>query len=212
MKAKILLIIIIISFVALLACASYKPTSASVPMLDIDLYAGDTYSNVFKIADPNGPQGLTITVEPSGLIIGEPNILPIDGYPEARIYVYPFSFQAVTTGIKTFMITSTDSLGVVVKQQMIFDVKGNDAHVFIGVGEPNEPVSFLPDTVGERIRKAEEFMRYRTRSNLVWEYNRVVEGKQGLGWRYESLDELKDLIVKYDDPSYATMLGNLVEN
>lgn len=210
MKAKIFIGVVMVLFVALLACASYKPTPAPVPMLDIDLYAGDTYTNVFKIADPNGPLGLTITVEPSGLVVGEPNILPVEGYPEARIYVYPFSYKATSTGIKTFMITATDSLGVVVTQQIIFDVKGNDAHVFIGVGD--EPVSYIPETMGYFFERLERTLRNNYRSNLVWEYNRVVEGKQGLGWRYESLDELKDLIVKYDDPSYATMLGHLVEN
>lgn len=205
MKTKTIFVSALVLFVALLACASYKPTPAPVPMLDTVVYAGETYTNVFRIADPNGPLGLTITVEPLGLIVGEPNILPVEGYPEARVYVYPFSFHATSTGIKSFMITSTDSLGVVVTQQIIFDVKGNDPQVFIGVGEPNEVIS------GIWWNNIQKDMRNNARGNLVFHYNGVVEGKWGLSPKYESIDELKGLIAKYDNSSYVVMQGHLVE-
>lgn len=209
---KILFASVLIMFVTLLACASYKPTPAPVPMATINVYAGSTYRNIFTIADPNGPVGLTITCEPAGLIIEEPNILPVEGYPEARLYVFDFTYKAVSTGIKTFIITSTDSLGVVVTNKIVFNVAGNDPHVFIGVGdEPNEPVSYFPKTQGELMKRAEAYMRYRTRSNMVWEYNRVVTGKANLSRQYKSLDELKDLITKIDDPRTVVSYGKIIE-
>lgn len=209
MKVKIFISIVMVLFVAMLACASYRPKPAPVPMATINVYAGSTYSDIFTIADPNGPAGLTITCEPSGLIIEEPNILPVEGYPEARLYVYDFTYKATSTGTKTFTITSVDSLGVVVTNQIVFNVAGNDPQVFIGVGDV--PVSWQPGTMGAFLASAQKTMRNNTRSNLVYQYNRVVEGKEPLSPRYKSLDELKDLITKIDDPHTVVSYGRIIE-
>jgi phospholipase/lecithinase/hemolysin len=206
---KSVFIIIVVLFAALLACASYKPKPAPVPMATIQVYAGQTYSDTFTIADPNGPLGLTIQCEPSGLVIEEPNILLVDGYPDARLYVYDFTFKAISTGTKTFTITSTDSLGVVVINKLVFNVAGNDPQVFIGVGDV--PVS-ADMTMGDFLEAAQNTMRNNARSNLVFHYNRVVEGKEPLSPKYPELDYLEDLIAKYKDPASVVMQGHLVED
>lgn len=138
MKTKIVLSVLLVN----LALGGYIPIPAPIPMGNYSMYAGQTWTGTFDIIDPNGPVGLTISCSPAGLVISEPNIVTVDGYPEARKYIYPYKYTATLNGTKEFTITSTDTLGVVVEQKIVFNVKGNAPHVFTGcrggVGETSK--------------------------------------------------------------------------
>lgn len=131
MKTKIVLSMLLSELVL----GGYIPTPAPVPMGDFIVYQGETRKGWFSIDDPNGPEGLTISCSPPGLIISEPNIYPVERFPEAKKYVYPYTFTPVKTGIHVFEITSVDSAGVTVTNQIKYTVKGNAPHVFTGCRE-----------------------------------------------------------------------------
>lgn len=126
-----MLLIFILTEIAL---GGYVPIPAPTPMLDHVTYRGKVVTGSFDIEDPNGPEGITIMVTPSnaGLVIGEPTITVIEGFPDARKYVFPWTFTATKTGRQSFEIKSEDTMNVVVNQKMDFNVKGNEPQVFTG--------------------------------------------------------------------------------
>lgn len=190
---------------------SYHPVPAPVPMGDYIINIGETFDDIFYIGDANGPAGMTIGCEPVGLIISEPNILTFPAYPDAREYAYPYSFTPTSAGEFTFTIIATDSRGRSVEQTIHFTVLGDALHVFTGC----KKMGYVPNSTpvsGIWWNNIQQNMRNNSRNNLVFHYNRVVEGKEPLSPKYENIGVLKTLIAKYDNPSYVVMNGSLVEN
>lgn len=214
MKTKAIFVSVLMLFVALLACASYKPTPAPVPMKTFEAYTGEVIHGFFNIEDGSGPEGMTIIVEPNVLKITSRVMTPIAGFPNARRYTFYFDYTFGDTS-QIVTIKSYDKRKHEVINSIVFNLLEDEPQVFTECGEittePNEPVSYLPITTREFLRRAEAKMRYRTRSNMVWEYNRVVTGKANLSRQYKSLDELKDLITKIDDPHTVVSYGRIIE-
>lgn len=186
----------------------YVPVPAPNPMLVRDVNEGETIHGYFNIDDASGPVGKTIIFDPNKITITSMVISPIADYNDARRYTFYFDYTAGTES-ETVIVKSFDTKGREVDNSMVFNVLEDALHVFTGAGvvtEPNEPVS------GIWWNRMQDKMRDDARSNLIFHYNRVVEGKESLSPKYENLDALEDLIVKYDDPIEVVMNGHLVEN
>lgn len=123
--------------------ASYEPVPAPEPMGEFVIAKGEVFYGEIEIEDPNGPEGIILICEPSGLIISEPNILVIWTDPntgeQARRYTYPFNYTPASAGKKTFTVISTDTEGITVEQEIVFIVKGNAPHIFTGCRKVSEP-------------------------------------------------------------------------
>ena len=130
MKAKVILTLLLID----LALGGYVPIPMPVPMYDGVVYQNHSYKILFNITDPNGPEGLTISVTPPDFQFGNPIITIDSNDPKgiAKIYHYQTEHIFSSTGKKDYAITATDSLKTVANQQMKFDVQGNAPHVFTG--------------------------------------------------------------------------------
>lgn len=130
MKTKIILTLVLID----LAFGGYIPIPMPVPMYDGVVYQYHKYQIEFNITDPNGPEGLTISVTPPDFQFSDPVITIDSDDPtgQAKIYHYKTEHTFTATGQKNYAITATDSMGTVANQQMKFDVRGNAPHVFTG--------------------------------------------------------------------------------
>ncbi len=130
MIKKVMLILVL----GTLVFGGYVPVPAPVPMGDFVVYQNHQANGSFTIEDPNGPEGMTITVSPNDLVIGGPVITSIADDPagEAKRYTYPWSYLPLSVGRHEYNITATDSLGVAANQKIVYTVKGNAPHVFTG--------------------------------------------------------------------------------
>jgi hypothetical protein len=193
------MLVLFVMSISLLVFGAYSP--APTPMGDYTIQKGVVFEDVFYIVDPNGPEGITVICEPAGLIIGTPTIQSIEGDAEKKLYSFPYTYTATSPGTYLFRIISTDSEGIVVEQQIVIKVKGNAPHVFTGCRGmgyvPPTVVSLAPLTAGQLLAYWDKTAKENTRASLVFHYNKVVEGKQGLSPQYENLDELKALIAQY---------------
>lgn len=186
----------------------YVPVPAPNPMYVYDVNEGETVHGFFNIEDASGPVGMTIVFEPNELVITSMVISPIADFNDARRYTFYFDYTAGENS-ETVLVKSYDTKNRLVTNSLVFNVLEDALHVFTGAGEvtePNEPVS------GIWWNNVQRDMRDTSRGNLVFHYNGVVEGKWGLSPKYANLDALEDLIAKYDNPSYVTMQGHLIEN
>jgi hypothetical protein len=206
------IMVMLIMSLSLLAFGVYTP--APTPMGDYTIRKGVVFEDVFYIVDPNGPEGITVICEPDGLVISTPTIQSIEGDAEKRLYSFPYTFTATSPGTYVFRIIATDTEGIVAEQQIKIVVKGNAPHIFTGCRGmgyvPPAVVSLAPPTMGQLLAYWDKTTKENTRASLVFHYNKVVEGKQGLSPKYENLDELKNLIARYDDPQETTNLGWLI--
>ena len=204
---KKVMCIFLVLFTALVACASYKPTPAPIPMKTFESFPGEMLHGYFNIEDGSGPEGMTIIIEPNILTITSRVVTPISDFPNARRYTYYFDYVFGDISQKV-TIKSYDNRKREVSNYIMFNVIEDELQVFTECGqitEPNEPVSLIWRN------NYQYLLRNNTRNNLVFHYNRVIEGKESLSPKYENIDELKGMIAKYDNPAYVVMNGWLVE-
>lgn len=205
MRTKIISMLFLTTIV-LAAGGGYVPIPAPVPMGTFDVNEGVLFHGQFKIEDAGGPKGIRLVIEPNELKITSSTVVSISGYKYARRYIYNYDFMPVES--KTIIVKSYDSKDREVVNKIVFNVAKDTLQVFtecIEVKDSNESVSSI------WWNNAQKKMRDVSRANLVREHNRVVEGKEPLSPNRESLDELKKLITKYDDPKTVVMNGHTVE-
>lgn len=182
MKTKTIFVSVLILFIALIACASYKPTPAPVPMKTFEAYTGEEVHGFFNIEKASGPEGMTLIIEPNVLKITSRVMTPIAGFPNARRYTFYFDYIFGDTS-QNVIIKSYDKRKHEVINSIVFNLLEDEPQVFTECGEittePNEPVVQKNDLVTWPIYYTDDKVYY----SQMW----TEEGKNGVQRRTYSV-------------------------